>query len=260
MTPRAGALRDGLLLAAGTLTAVPVPPPTRVDRAVARVAMLAAPLVVLPVAAVVAAVGGGLVVIGVPPLAAAIVVVALMALGTRAIHLDGLADTCDGFGVAGARERSLEVMKSGDVGPMGAAALVLSLGLQAAAAAGALSRPWGWVAVCVALAAARSALALGTRRGVPAARPGGLGQAVAGTVPTWAAAVSWIIAAAALTGAVLLGGGFWWGAPATTVLACGAVLGVLALARHRFGGITGDVLGAVVEVAACVLLLGVGGG
>lgn len=250
-------MRAGFLLAAGTLTAVPVPPPARVDREVARVAMLVAPVVVLPVALLAAAVAGGLTAVGVPALAAGIVALAILSIGTRAIHLDGLADTCDGFGVAGDRERALDVMRRGDVGPMGAAALVLSLGVQAAAAAEALSRPWGWIAVAVALAAARSALTLGTRRGVPSARASGLGQAVAGSVPAWAVVMSWVIATGALAGAAALSGGVWVAAVVASALAVGGCLLVLALARSRFGGITGDVLGALVEVAACVLLLGV---
>ena len=40
-------LRDAWLLAAGTLTAVRVPPPSRVDRSVAGLAMVLAPLAVL---------------------------------------------------------------------------------------------------------------------------------------------------------------------------------------------------------------------
>ena len=58
-------------------------------------------------------------------------VVAVLAVGTRALHLDGLADTVDGFGSGWDRERALAVMRRGDIGPMGVTALVLVLGLQA---------------------------------------------------------------------------------------------------------------------------------
>ena len=71
---------------------------------------------------------------GWPPLLAGLVVVAVLALGTRALHLDGLADTVDGLGSGRDRERSLEIMRRGDVGPMGVIALLLVLGGQAAAA------------------------------------------------------------------------------------------------------------------------------
>ena len=49
-------LRDAWLLATGTLTAVRVPPPSHVDRSVAGLAMVLAPLAVLPLAVAAAAV------------------------------------------------------------------------------------------------------------------------------------------------------------------------------------------------------------
>ena len=125
-------LRDAWLLATGTLTAVRVPPPARVDRPVAGLAMVLAPLAVLPLAAaaaLVVLVGDWL---GLPPLATAYVVVLALALGTRAFHWDGLADTADGLTASYSPERSLEVMRTGPVGPAGVVAVVLVTGLQAA--------------------------------------------------------------------------------------------------------------------------------
>ena len=60
--------------------------------------------------------------------------VATLALTTRALHLDGLADTFDGLGAAGSTERALAIMKRGDIGPMGAVALIVVLGVTAIAA------------------------------------------------------------------------------------------------------------------------------
>ena len=74
-------------MAVGTLTVLRVPPPRRVDPQVAGRAMLLAPLAVLPLGA---AVTGLLLVTaetGVPPLARGLLAVALLALGTRALHL-----------------------------------------------------------------------------------------------------------------------------------------------------------------------------
>ena len=48
--------------------------------------------------------------------------VAVLAFGTRAMHLDGLADTVDGLGSGWDRERALAIMARGDVGPMGVVA------------------------------------------------------------------------------------------------------------------------------------------
>lgn len=241
----------GALLALGTVTAIPVPPPDRVDRDVARTAMLLAPFAVLPVALVSAGVAAGLALVGVPPLAAGLVCVALVALGTKAIHLDGLADTSDALGVPGDRDRALDIMKRGDVGPMGAASLVLVIALQAACLGDVVARPWGWAVATVGLAASRCALAVCCTTPVPAARPGGLGKAVAGTVPVVGAVVSCLLWAG-VTGLVTAS---VWGAVATIVGLLAGV-GLLALCLLRFRGMTGDVLGAAVEVSAAVVLLG----
>ena len=72
---------------------------------------------------------------GLPPLAVGLLVVGCLALGSRALHLDGLADTVDGFGAGWTAERSLMVMRRGDVGPMGVVALIVVLGLQAVSSA-----------------------------------------------------------------------------------------------------------------------------
>ena len=97
-------------LALGTLTVLPVRPPSSVDRRTAGRAMVLAPLVALLLGAVALVLlwvlgGGTLLLLGpagqgpglrtssLSPLIAAAMTVALLALLTRAMHLDGLADT-----------------------------------------------------------------------------------------------------------------------------------------------------------------------
>ena len=160
-------LRDAWLLATGTLTAVRVPPPSRVDRPVAGVAMVLAPLAVVPlglVALLVVLVGDW---IDLPALATAYVVLLALALGTRAFHWDGLADTADGLTASYAPERSLEVMRTGPVGPAGVVAVVLVVGLQAAGLASVIRHEHGWLAVGLLVCASRACLALACIRGVP---------------------------------------------------------------------------------------------
>ncbi|MDQ4051291.1 MAG: adenosylcobinamide-GDP ribazoletransferase, partial [Actinomycetota bacterium] len=89
-------LADGLRLAVGTLTVVPVPPPRVVGRPVAAVAMSLAPLAAVPVAATGAAAVYAGDALALPPLLTATVAVAGLALASGALHLDGLADTADG--------------------------------------------------------------------------------------------------------------------------------------------------------------------
>lgn len=247
--------RDAFALAAGTLTILPTPVPTAVNRRVAGWAMILGPVVVLPVTLVAGAAGWLVAAAGAPPLAAGFVGIGLILAGTRAIHADGLADTVDGLGAAWDRDRALDIMRRGDVGPMGAAALIVVLGLQAACLGAVLARPGGWAYAAVLVAASRAALSTGCRRGVPAARPEGLGEAVAGSVSwprwvgCWLATALLVAATAAATGRPVVG------ALGAVALAGIVAEGALWLIRRRLGGITGDVLGALVDVAACVLLL-----
>lgn len=218
--------------------------------------MLLGPVAVVPLALVAALVGGAGAALALPGSAVGLLVVAALALGTRALHLDGLADTVDGLGAGWDRERALEVMRRGDVGPMGVVALVLVLGLQAVAAGSVVT---GWttaLGLAVLVCCSRAALAVVCRTGVPAARASGLGAAVAGTVPVAAAAVVWLGVGAllALTWALL--GGSVVGGLVSALLALTAAGLLVGWCRRRLGGVTGDVMGAAVEVTLTVLLLG----
>lgn len=247
-------VRDAWLLATGTLTAVRVPPPARVDRAVAGLAMVLAPLAVLPLgvaAALVVLVGDR---IGLPALATAYAVVLALALGTRAFHWDGLADTADGLTASYSRERSLEVMRTGPVGPAGVVAVVLVTGLQAAGLTAVVRHEHAWWVVAVLVCASRACLALGCVRGVPAARSDGLGVSVVATVPVVAA-----VAALVVTALVVAAAGVGLGAVVPLLVGVlvmvAAVVALLVRCVRRLGGITGDVLGAAVEVSFAVLVL-----
>lgn len=245
----------GLRLAVGLLTIVPVRPPETIGRPQARAAMLLAPVAVLPVTLVAGGLGWLVVWLGVPAPIAGVVVVAALAFGTRAMHLDGLADTTDGLGSGKDADAALEIMRRGDVGPMGVVALVLVLGAQALAAGAVLGRPFGWVYLGALVCASRGALALGCMRGIPAARPDGLGALVADSVPLATAATGWLVLAAATVWAAMLSGQAWWLPLVGVLLALAAVWWLLARCVARLGGVTGDVLGALVEVAASVLLV-----
>ena len=247
----------GLRLAAGTLTVVPSGPIPEIDRPTAARAMILAPVAVLPLAAgsaLVAWLAQGL---GLPPLVLGLLVVGTLALGTRSMHLDGLADTVDGLGSGWDRARALEVMRRGDIGPMGVVALVLILGLQAASIGWLADDLSGALLIGLVVCCSRAALTLVCRRGVPAARTEGLGAAVAGSVPWPAALLVWLLVASILGLAQLR----WGGGPLSGVLAAvtAAVLVSLFVRRcvRRFGGVTGDVMGAAVEITLTTMLVGV---
>ncbi len=67
-----------------------------------------------------------------PPLAGSALVIIALLIMSGGLHLDGLADTADGFFSSRPRERMLEIMKDSRTGPMGAAAIVCDLVLKTA--------------------------------------------------------------------------------------------------------------------------------
>ena len=83
---------------------------------------------------------------------------------------------------------------------------------------------------------------------------------MAGAVPTWLLGVTVAVnlAVGVLVGVLAGLAGLavpWWGWPLALLLGCLAAVGVLVRALQRLGGITGDVLGALVEAATLGLLL-----
>ena len=184
----------------------------------------------------------------VSPLTGAVLGVTVLAALTRGLHLDGLADTADGLGPLRGRERALQVMRQGDVGPFGVVTLLLTVLLQVAAVAALLDADRGWTAIVAAPLVARLAMARTGLAGVPMAEGSALGRSVAGTVSArWLA--GWVFVTAALL------------TVADQALVASAAAGLVAAelllrrARARLGGVTGDVMGAMGETAAAVTLL-----
>ena len=245
---------DALRLSVGTLTIVPSGTISEIERRTAARAMIIAPLAVLPLAAAVALLGWLAYATGLPSLVVGLLVVGGLAAGSRALHLDGLADTVDGLGSGWTAERSLTVMRRGDVGPMGVAALIIVLGLQAVSVGELITGVSGALLVGAAVSSSRAALCLTCVRGVPAARADGLGVAVADSVPRAAAAGCWLAVLLILTAAAWLSGHDPVSGMLATIAA--AVLVGLLVYRcvRRLGGVTGDVMGAAIEIAFTVMI------
>lgn len=237
---------DGLRFAFGTLTVLPVRV-GRWDRAAARGGMTVAPVVGLVVGALAGGLGAAVVGLGGSALLAAVAAVAAPAALTRGLHLDGLADTADGLGSGRPAPEALQIMKRSDIGPFGVVVLVLVLLAQVAALAGCYGHGWrdGAGAAIAAAVTGRAAMTCACRRGVPAARPEGLGATVASSVPVAAVA----FAAVAAVGVACAVAPPWRGAAAAALgLLCAEAL--LRRCVRRFGGVTGDTFGALCEVAA----------
>lgn len=253
-------MSDGLRLCLGLLTIVPVRTGV-VDRPTARASMLLAPVVGVGLGAAAWAVGAGLHGLGASGPLAGVGAVAMLAVLTRGLHLDGLADLADGLGSARPASGALEVMHRSDVGPFGVVTLVLVLLVQVAALGPAFDGGYAASVLLTGVVTGRLALPWACRVGVPAARPEGLGVLVAGSVPVAAAAVSTALWLLVGVGAGLLVAPAAGSLPAAVAPVLGVVAGLTAAqlllrrATRRLGGVTGDVLGAVVETATTAALL-----
>ena len=189
----------------------------------------------------------------------AVLAVLLLALLTRGLHLDGLADTVDGLGSRAPAERALEIMRRSDIGPFGVIAIALVLLVDVAALAS-YDGGCDWqpvAALSVAAATGRVAALSAAARRVPSARESGFGAYVTGSQ----SAVVLVIAAAAVLGfgagasaavhADVVG---WVAAQAAALVVAGACL---VQVRRRLGGVTGDVFGALIEITTALTLAGV---
>jgi adenosylcobinamide-GDP ribazoletransferase len=200
--------------------------------------------------------------LGAGPLTASGLAVGSLALLTRGLHLDGLADLADGLASGKPAPAALDIMRRSDIGPLGTVTLVLTLLLQVAALsqAEAAGHGRGPAALIAAVVTGRLALTWACRRGVPAARPDGLGALVAESVrpavPAAATAATLAAAAAAVAiSATVTGEALGWTLPVAVVAGLSAAYAVQRHAVRRLGGITGDVLGALAEIAATVTLV-----
>jgi adenosylcobinamide-GDP ribazoletransferase len=182
-----------------------------------------------------------------PEQVVAVLLVAVLALVTGALHLDGLADVFDGFGARGERERFLAVMKDSGTGAIGAVALFLGLLLKYQAL---LHLPAGvkYGGIIIFPAVARFSQVLmtaGSRR----ARIDGLG---AGFISSAGTREIVFAAAIVLTAAYAL--------LDFTGLFCCLIVAIFAwLSRNyfhsRLGGITGDIIGCTSELSEILALL-----
>src|SRR5687768_13358515 len=150
-----------------------------------------------------------------PATLTATLVVGFGAWATGAIHLDGLADTADGFGGGRDREEVLRIMRDPLIGSYGAAALVFVVGVKVTAIAALLDRGAAFPFVVAAPAISRwtiSALAAW----LPYARTeGGLGRAVTHERDTIGLIVATAVTALIAIGVLSVDGLIVWTVAAT---------------------------------------------
>ena len=182
-----------------------------------------------------------------PPALANALLLAFLVLATGALHFEGFLDTCDGLFGGHDRERRLEIMRDGRVGAY-AVAGGATLVLVKWAALLALAEPARLPTLIIFPVLSRWAMALAIRA-FPYAREQGLGAAFRAGATTRRTAIA---AAIALAGAVVAAG---WGGTVLFAVATGAAWLVGSFAVGRLDGLTGDVYGAICELAEVAMLL-----
>lgn len=183
-----------------------------------------------------------------PPVLAAILTVVAQVLMTGALHEDGLADVCDGFGGGHTREQKLEIMRDSRIGTYGTIGLILSLVLRITAIA--------HLATPEAVAAGLIAAAVLSRAAMPVAMlllPQARAEGLAASAGRPQLVRVWLGVGIGVVVMFLC-----WpniGA-AVSLVACVVIAGLfLNISRQQVSGITGDVLGGLQQSVEIVFLM-----
>jgi adenosylcobinamide-GDP ribazoletransferase len=182
------------------------------------------------------------------PLVVGALVLGVWALLGRFLHWDGLADVADGFWGSHEPARRLEIMSDSATGAFGATAVTLVALLEVAALGAVIGRPHELPILVVPIVARFSATAAAWL-GTPA-RSGGLGRSVMGHPTTFALLIALVPLAGSLCGLWL---GFKMTGVALGALGIFVAFSVPHVLAGRFGGVTGDVMGASVLITEAIL-------
>ncbi len=183
-----------------------------------------------------------------PTMPAAVILLILWVLLTGGLHLDGLADSADGWaGGLGDREKTLTIMKDPNCGPAGVVVLVLILLMKFAALHSVIDSNQ-WVLLLLAPLLGRINLTL-LFLTTPYVRQQGLGAALAAYLPRRHLMIMMAVVLVSMLG--LLGSSALW----PIVIAVMVLLFLRALMMRRLGGTTGDAAGALVEITEASILL-----
>lgn len=178
-----------------------------------------------------------------PSIISAIVVVTIWEFLTGFLHLDGLADCCDAFLASVSKERRFEILHDPHLGTFGTASVFLYLLLKVAALVYLPSQYW--IALLLAPVLGRWSILITATQ--PTANEG-LGKSFSRDID-W----SIILLGTIIPFALLIIGGRL--AIIAGLFAYISIILILWISRRSIGGITGDVMGLVVETTELVTLL-----
>lgn len=185
-------------------------------------------------------------------LVSSVILALLLSAMSGFLHLDGLADSADGFLSSRDRERSLEIMKDSRIGVMGAVG-VCSILLLKTAAIFSIDQSLLRNALVVGAAGGRSAMVMAMAHLPYARTEGGLGQLFYRQASRSSLVPVSGIMMLALTVFLL---------PGELIVVVGTFLLVLILfslfCYKKIGGFTGDTLGCLCELMETVLLISIG--
>ncbi len=239
-----------LLAAVAFLTTIPVPVGWLDERQDYKKCVAWFPVVGVVIGGCIALIAWGLVSV-VPALPAAVLIAGAMAVVSGALHLDGLADTADGFLSGRPRERVLEIMHDSRTGAMGVVAVVLVLLLRVSLLAEVcgMEGPYPFAVVALAPVCGRCSLVWSMQLN-PYAGGDGLGRSY------WHR--SWAVSLVALAGLMAIAS---WLIGTDGLIGTGTALGLTFVfslwCRRRIGGATGDTAGACCELTETGCLLAV---
>ncbi len=181
-----------------------------------------------------------------PGMLAAALTVTVWIFLTGGLHLDGVADCCDALFVSAERERRLEIMRDPHHGTFGTIGLVLVILLKFAAL---FVLHTDQVLFILPFACALSRWLLLPAGKLPSSRPGGLGEHFSNGLQDQA--FFW-----GLIPLIIMGSMIGWISILIVLLTFGFAFLLLWFARKQLGGITGDVMGFVVEFSETLVLIG----
>ena len=185
-----------------------------------------------------------------PRLSADVLLIITLILVTGAFHLDGFADTIDGFYAGRSKEETLKIMRDAQIGAMGVISLICLLGLKLIALYQ-IPDTFKNISLLIMPVTGRWMMVLSGALSTYARPSGGLGESFTNRVGQ----KDFIYAGFLPIGLIV--GLFWIRGIILMLLAIIFTLCLTGYIKRKIGGLTGDTLGAINESVEVMVLLSI---